>query len=555
MEILIIGDSNIRNCYEKEVFDQQLKTETKHFQTTSKASLKLVLEESKSDKKSIVFYNSWLNEIQSVCKNKNDEKKDKEIHIVVEDTINILKKAAIENPNMTLIVMKPIKRGAPNWMPTKLPKINEEIMEIFYKETPPKNIKLVGAPEIPAKEVLPDHTHFTCDGNLILQEHVIQEILKHIKEENELEEMDTLQASQDTGLTQESRITRSATSKKWGAAKICKTPTNATPRGKRMRGEEEEDEPEVSTKYMRKMDDFMEEMKLICRQMASNTEENKKDIKENKENIVKLDSGLTTIAKKIEDSKKETLERIEKLEKQQQIKNEKSDIGKRIENLTIARMREDLDAFENEKLRDTVIIKKLTSDVDAPSKHSDLLSFIKDVANIMVTELLGKSAQEVLRYTGLAFPMDPTNNKFGKKEIPPIRMQFRTLEAATEFRTKAILMAKKPHSRYAGAYLIYPVNAATRIRIGVMWEISKKLKTEGSESWVAQSSCKPNLMVKKGQYPKSYTYVQAITEFESKLTEEALSKSNTMATKFFPGETERLFVILKGAPNLDKSGN
>ena len=161
MEVLIIGDSNIRNCFEKEVFDQELKAESKHFQTTSKASLKLVLEESKSDKKSIVFYNSWLNEISSVCKNKNDERKDKEIHIVVEETIKILKKAAVENPNMTLIVMKPIKRGEPKWMPIKLPKINEVIMEIFYKEDPPNNIKLVGAPEMPEKEVLTDQTHFT----------------------------------------------------------------------------------------------------------------------------------------------------------------------------------------------------------------------------------------------------------------------------------------------------------------------------------------------------------------------------------------------------------
>ena len=58
MEVLIIGDSNIRNCYEKDIFDKKLKAETKHYQTTSKASLKILLEESKSEKKSIVFYNS-----------------------------------------------------------------------------------------------------------------------------------------------------------------------------------------------------------------------------------------------------------------------------------------------------------------------------------------------------------------------------------------------------------------------------------------------------------------------------------------------------------------
>ena len=92
METIIIGDSNIRNCYEKENFDKKLKCETKHFQTTSKASLKLVLEESKSDRKTVIFYNSWLNEIAGVCKNKNDERKDKEIHVIVKETIDIFSK-------------------------------------------------------------------------------------------------------------------------------------------------------------------------------------------------------------------------------------------------------------------------------------------------------------------------------------------------------------------------------------------------------------------------------------------------------------------------------
>ena len=122
---------------------------------------------------------------------------------------------------------------------------------------------------------------------------------------------------------------------------------------------------------------------------------------------------------------------------------------------------------------------------------------------------------------------------------------------AAEFRSKAIIMAKKPNSRYAGAYLVYPVNAATRIRITILWEISKSLKAEGKDTWVAQSNCKPTLMIKTGQYPKAYTYVQACLEFGSKIKPELLVKPNSLAEKFFPTEVERIFIILKDKINED----
>lgn len=538
METLVIGDSNIRNCYEKDIFDKKLGSETSLIQTTSKASLKLVLEETKSDKKIVIFYNSWLNEIVGVCKNKNDEKKDKEIHVVVSETIDILRKAATENPNMILIVMKPLRRGSPGWVTGKLPKINEEIMDCFYKTTPPKNIRLVGAPEMPDSMVMPDHTHFSLEGNQKVQDHVINEILK-ANEEVEVLEMDIIESSQE----EDGRITRSGKSKKWGVTKPISTPSQITPRGKRMREETDETETSSSEKCMRKMDSFIDEMKLMCKQLSKSTEENTKNISKNYESIKKLDSGLDSINEKLTDNHKTLLARIEQLEKQQQ---ERPDQDKKSENITSAKMREDLDAFENERLRDTIFIKKLTSDVEMPHKHSDLLQFVREVANSMVVELLGKPAHEVLKYTGLAFPATrAAPPKSDKNEIPPIKMQFKSKELATEFRSKAIILAKKPNSRYAGAYLVYPVNAATRIRIAILWEISKALKNEGTESWVAQSSCKPTLMVRTGQYPKAYTYVQAVLEYGDKVKTADLEKPGALATKFFPEESERIFIILR----------
>ena len=83
----------------------------------------------------------------------------------------------------------------------------------------------------------------------------------------------------------------------------------------------------------------------------------------------------------------------------------------------------------------------------------------------------------------------------------------------------------------------------------ILWEIAKILKEAKCESWVAQSTTRPLLMVKTGQYPRSYGYVQAIQENLNFLSKCDLSEPNKLANRFFRGEVQRLFIILKDDNN------
>ena len=170
--------------------------------------------------------------------------------------------------------------------------------------------------------------------------------------------------------------------------------------------------------------------------------------------------------------------------------------------LTIARMKEESDVSENERMRDTVIVKKLIMSDNVTTKTQDLIEFVKKLATEMITGIMLKDLET--RFIGLAFPVEPTRMAKAPKEVPPFRIQFRSKEDAIDFKSKAIDQAKKPNGKYSGAYLVHPHNAATRIRISILWILAKVLKEAKMEAWVAQSTSRPLLMVKKTQYPKTH---------------------------------------------------
>ena len=171
----------------------------------------------------------------------------------------------------------------------------------------------------------------------------------------------------------------------------------------------------------------------------------------------------------------------------------------------------------------------------------------------MITEIM--DAEFATKYIGLAFPIEPARMAKAPKEVPPFKIQFRNREDAIDFKNMAIIQAKKPNGKYSGVYLVHPFNAATRVRVGILWILAKALKEAKLEAWVAQSSSRPTLMIKKGQYPKSYSFVQAILEHENYINKCDFSEPNKLASRFFKGETQRLFLVLsderiKGKKNL-----
>ncbi len=72
------------------------------------------------------------------------------------------------------------------------------------------------------------------------------------------------------------------------------------------------------------------------------------------------------------------------------------------------------------------------------------------------------------------------------------------------------------------------------------------MKKEKKDSWVTQSSPKPSLMVKDvGTLVKTYSYIEAVTTFGDKIEAKILDEANGLAKRFFYGQVEKIFILLK----------
>ena len=56
-------------------------------------------------------------------------------------------------------------------------------------------------------------------------------------------------------------------------------------------------------------------------------------------------------------------------------------------------------------------------------------------------------------------------------------------------------------------------------------------------------------MIKAEKYPRAYNFVQAVREFEGKINQKELQHVRLVAEKFFAGEVQSLFIVLKDSPN------
>ena len=515
--LMVMGDSNIRNCYVKDIFDSKLKLESSFILTNTKESLAATIEKHSKTQVAFVFHCSWMNEIVTKTKGKEDEAKISETAKIIEEIVDNLFRSAYEKPNWTIVVMKPVRRRMPVYFDQNSGKISNLITEAFYKETPPKNLKLKSPPDIEDKHYVADGVHLNKEGYLLLQSHLIDEISNTIQESELLEddEMFDFESTGETAPNQQREVTSAAKPPKLTLPSISQTPARTSARNKRVRETEEEDtEKESYSKKIKQTEDRMEailaRMETIMEVAHVKAEENSIRITENTD-LIHTNHTFTKM-------------KLEGLD------------------LTIARLKEENDISENERMRDTIIIKKIIMAENVPTKPQDLIDMAKKLANEMITEIM--ESEIATKYIGLAFPIEPIRMAKAPKEIPPIKVQFRNKEDALDFKNKAIILAKKPNGKYSGLYLVHPFNAATRIRVSILWILAKALKDAKHEAWVAQGSSRPMLMVKKGQYPKSFGFVQAILEHENFIGKCDFSEPNKLATRFFKGEAQRLFIVL-----------
>ena len=211
----------------------------------------------------------------------------------------------------------------------------------------------------------------------------------------------------------------------------------------------------------------------------------------------------------------------------------------------MAIMREDLDAVENETQRNVILIRRLKSEQKPPSGKAELNEFLKTAAVKLLADI--GVPEDAIKFVTLAYnSLDQAKQSSRKGTLPAFKIGFKSKETAVEFREKGAKLAKDKDHKLSKVGFAFQQCSGSRIRISIMWQIVTKLKEDGRDAWVNATSNKPKLQIKTGdKYPKDYNFVEAITAFGQRLTAEDLKEPTQQAKKFFKGQVEQIFVVLK----------
>jgi hypothetical protein len=510
MKIAVVGDSNLRDlftCHRDEMEKEASSGAITFEYATSVTSTKTVLEKLKAD---VIFVGSPTNEIALKSRN-NTKSREGIVDSVVNDFYEVLNAAATKSAGSIYINCLPYLRMEPPWLETKLNYYKEALKTTQNTSSPP-NVFLGSEIEVLPEDLKPDKIHLNKNGlkklcSLMIGDYQIA-LRDHVSVPDVGMEGSSGEESAATPVNV-LPVTRS----------LRKTPA----RNKRQHEESSEDEALSKTKRPKgaKIDSVIDKLDLLVRELRADRTSNKERFE------------------KIEDKLEETvLEQVNLKEQIEQIK--KSD------NSFTATIKEDLDAVENNNSRDTVIIKKLSTDQDIPRDKKELSNLILTTGKELLQLVLGSC--EGLKFTA---PLYFNNNRVPKegerKELPPFKITFKQLPDAICFKEKAITASKEPGNRLYKAYISCQQTIGTRIRLSLLWGISDHLKkVEKKDSWVSQSSPKPMLMVKAtGNLIKTYSYIDAITTYGDKIEQKIIDEATKLAQKFFYGQVEKIFILLK----------
>ena len=560
MKILLIGDSNFRNNYVKEKFEGQTKQDVVYQQAGSTAAIITVLEDKKNENVNCFLISSFYNELTFNTKLVNETHvRDQVARTMIKAQSEGVEEAAKKHEEKFYTIMKPLRRKQPVWIGEKVTEYNRLFEDEFGEKIRPDNMALIDGPKFSDNLLGADGVHLTNDGLKVLQDYLIDQI-KCMVQGTSLNEQETSVASIENDIEAtiglltntpnriETRSSGATAVKqkhmKQGKKTVANKQEKASAKGKSLKrkntiteddeeSDKETDElPELKRSKMSdlnsKMDDIMSKLESMSGGLGLMVAENKEKIELNKVLIeeTKKESGqnkvcIENFANKFD---KETKENY----------------------YTFARLKEETDMFENDKMTDSVIIRKFPYGQVRVDSPAEVIKHMKTVGEQLVKS--AKISPQDIRYIGPAFPMDLSKPQLNPGEMPPFKIQFTSRELGIRMRQIFVDTAKKPDSHLAKVYFSHPQNASTRIRIQIMWAMVKGMRKDGKDCWVSQSTIRPSLMVKGDKFPRSYSFVQAIREFGGKADKEDMKHVKPVAEKFFKGEIEKFFIIMTDSP-------
>jgi hypothetical protein len=208
-----------------------------------------------------------------------------------------------------------------------------------------------------------------------------------------------------------------------------------------------------------------------------------------------------------------------------------------------ARMKEESDADVNKSREDRVVITGLVS--PQVSTHAEKKQHFKET----VTRLV---ALACVSADPLPMVLDVFVNIRKDRGQPLVEARLDSAAGAGLFRREGVKLAKANHAEFSNLYFANSVTQSTRVRIDILKELGKRLTTVTEVAYVQGFISRPVLQyrVRDGERSlaegvgRSYTFVDAVAKFGSKLTPGDLSSAYLRAGDTFAGAMSQYFIVL-----------
>ena len=525
--IVVIGDSNYREICAtlKDKIESETGERLIFRQATTNESLKIMLEEEEEngDKPKVIMVGANLNEISTRAK--GNKGRDEMVKTVVMEQNCAVNKWAEEHQDTLILVAPPFLRTEPHWMEERLKWVHfcmKDDIEIFS----PFNVQFCSAPNVTATDLKPDKVHLTESGMSKVALTMIADFKIGLRDVEKLRVERMESDSVEDIVLESSQL----------AVLPSRTPVNK----KRPRPE---DIVEVNLQQGKKRcdgdraDSLMDRIDILVKSIA---EERDRTL----EKLKLVDQQQTLIIT----TQKESDARVEKL----------TDVVES-DSILFATMKEDIDAGENEMLKDAVVVKRMKTNLEIPKDKKILAKFVQTEGRKLVTDILG--SDDTVKFVATLYNNNNTIQKKkprnkGNKEgdqaqeeeptIPPFKIVFKTKDQGVLFREKAVAKAKEEGSDLGKIYFTHMQNISTRIRTMLLWGVVDVIKKEKKEAWVNLSLNKPNIQVKEGgKIVKTLTFASAMGEYGDKIDSKVIADTTKAARWNFGGKLERLFIVLK----------
>jgi hypothetical protein len=227
--------------------------------------------------------------------------------------------------------------------------------------------------------------------------------------------------------------------------------------------------------------------------------------------------------------------RIERLETAMEDRKESDD-------LMFARMREEIDYNMNKNKEDRIVINGICCKTPLPTDGKQKIMKLREIA------------MTIFEFLKPGFPCKIVFANPGRNNdhvLPMVEVKMDTVEQACQLRKAYAEMRKSGDLKgdYEKLFIPNCVNLATRVRVDILKALAQKMTNDKDIAYVVGFISRPMFHVKPrgGSHgpSRSYTFVDAMKQFGSKLEKKDLGQAYSRAGSAFVGQLRQNFVVLK----------